>query len=452
MTLRRRMALAAAVAVALTVVVVAAVVYVVVRHDLRGQIDSSLHQSVQRAVGLERSAGRQNQPAPRRLPPGTRVLLERPFGGSATYFEIVTQSGKSLRRGPLLVPVTEHVKRVAAGTSGPFIRDAVVQGTRVRILTTPDAAGNAVIVARPLTEVDHDMFELRWILAIVILSGIAAGGGLGMLVASGVIRPVQRLTGAAEHVARTSDLSQRIELTGSGDELDRLSAAFNEMMVTLGASQKAQRQLVADASHELRTPLTSIRTNVDLLARARDLPSDEREAVLSAARSQLEELTVLIGDLVDLARDGQPEAEDLEDLRLDDVVLDAVARARIHAPAMRFLVSTEPTMVRAARGRVDRAVSNLLDNAVKWSNPDGEIEVTVADGEVMVRDHGPGIPPDDLPFVFDRFYRAAGARRLPGSGLGLAIVRDVAERFGGSVSAANAGDGGACLRLRMPAV
>ena len=319
-------------------------------------------------------------------------------------------------------------------------------------LTAPDAAGNAIVVARPLTEVDHDLFELRVILALVVLSGIAAGGGLGMLVARGVIRPVQRLTDAAEHVAQTSDLTRRIEPTGSGDELDRLSAAFNAMMVTLEASQQAQRQLVADASHELRTPLTSIRTNVDLLARARDLPPDEREAVLSAARSQLEELTVLIGDLVDLARDREPAADELEELRLDDIVIDAVARAQLHAPAIRFVVSTEPTEVRASRGRVDRAVSNLLDNAVKWSAPDGEIEVTVADGEVMVRDHGPGIPEEDLPFVFDRFYRAAGARRLPGSGLGLAIVRDVAERLGGSVTAANAGDGGACLRLRMPSL
>jgi len=448
-TLRRRMALAAAGAVALTVMVTAVVVYVVVRHDLRGQIDTSLHQSALRAVGLEQ-LGR--PPKSRELAPGTKFLLEPPFGGSATYFEIVDRAGKSLRAGPLLVPVTGRTKQVAAGTSDPFIRDAVVKGTSVRILTTPDKAGNAVVVARPLTEVNHDMFELRWILAFVVIAGILAGGGLGMLIASGVLRPVRRLTGAAEHVAQTSDLSQRIELSGSGDELDRLSDAFNAMMVTLEASQQAQRQLVADASHELRTPLTSIRTNVDLLARARDLPPEEREAVLSAARSQLEELTVLIGDLVDLARDGRPGDEELEDLRLDDIVVDAIARARTHAPAMRFVVNTEPTVIRAARGRVDRAVSNLLDNAVKWSSTDGEIEVTVADGEVMVRDHGPGIPDEDLPFVFDRFYRAAGARRLPGSGLGLAIVRDVAERFGGSVSAANAGDGGACLRLRMPAV
>jgi two-component system sensor histidine kinase MprB len=444
MTLRRRMALAAAGAVALTVLVTAIVVYVVVRHDLRAQIDDSLQSSASRAVHLEHAPDRGND--------SSKVLLERPFGGSAIYFEIVTPNGKPLRPGSLLVPVTKRTKSVASGNAGAFLTDEVVQRTRVRVLTTHDPSGNAIVVARPLTEVDHDLFELRVILLLVVLSGIAAGGGLGTLVARGVIRPVQRLTDAAEHVAQTSDLTRRIEPTGSGDELDRLSAAFNAMMVTLEASQQAQRQLVADASHELRTPLTSIRTNVDLLARARDLPPEEREAVLSAARSQLEELTVLIGDLVDLARDREPAAEELEELRLDDVVIDAVARAQIHAPGMRFVVSTEPTEIRGSRGRVDRAVSNLLDNAVKWSAPDGEIEVTVADGEVMVRDHGPGIPEEDLPFVFDRFYRAAGARRLPGSGLGLAIVRDVAERLGGSVSAANAGDGGACLRLQVPSI
>ena len=190
------------------------------------------------------------------------------------------------------------------------------------------------------------------------------------------------------------------------------------MLGALESSRDAQRQLVADASHELRTPLTSIRANVELLERARDMPPGERAEVLGAVRGQLEDLTVLVGDLVDLARPGEREAEPREELRLDEVVADAVERARRHAPATRFALTAEPCMVSGSRGRLARAIGNLLDNAIKWSPPGGPVEVSVAAGEVTVRDQGPGIGVDDLPHVFDRFYRAPAARGLPGSGLG----------------------------------
>jgi two-component system sensor histidine kinase MprB len=282
-----------------------------------------------------------------------------------------------------------------------------------------------------------------------MLGGVALAGGLGFAVSRAATRPLARLTGAAERVTATGELHHRIP-EGTDDEPGRLAAAFNAMLAALEGSRDAQRQLVADASHELRTPLTAIRANIELLERAPGLPPGERAAMLASARGQLEDLTVLVGDLVDLARPGERPVEPPEDLRLDELVADAVERARVHAPATAFELTAEPCVVRARRGRLARAVGNLLDNAVKWSPPGAPVEVRVQDGEVTVRDHGPGIAKTDLPHVFDRFYRAPSARGLPGSGLGLAIVKHVADAHRGTVSAETAPGGGTLLRLALP--
>jgi two-component system sensor histidine kinase MprB len=259
---------------------------------------------------------------------------------------------------------------------------------------------------------------------------------------------VRRLTATAEHVSETRDLSQRIEAAGD-DELARLATSFNTMLEALDRSQDAQRQLVADASHELRTPLTSLRTNVEVLARSGRMPAAERRVVLADLVAQLDELTVLVADLVELARDGGRAEEELEDVRLDELVADALERARRRFPAADFHSELEPTVVRGAPERLHRAVANLLDNAARWS-PSGEpIDVVVRDGELVVRDRGPGIAADDLDKIFDRFYRSPASRGLPGSGLGLAIVRQIAERHGGRVSAERPDEGGALLRLEL---
>jgi two-component system sensor histidine kinase MprB len=280
----------------------------------------------------------------------------------------------------------------------------------------------------------------------VSVGGIGVAAGLGLLVARGAIAPVRRLTAEAEHVAQTQDLSRRMPADDDGDEIDRLGAAFNTMLAALERSREAQRQLVADASHELRTPLTSIRTNIELLGRAKQLPESERAEVVAAASAQLEELTVLVGDLVDMARDGRPADDEAEDVRLDDLVRETAARMN----RVRFEIETEPSLVRGSRTRLARAVANLLDNAAKYAPAGSVVEVTVRGGELAVRDHGPGIAPEHLPHVFDRFYRAPSARGTPGSGLGLAIVRQVAEAHQGTAVAEAAEGGGARLRLRLP--
>jgi len=229
------------------------------------------------------------------------------------------------------------------------------------------------------------------------------------------------------------------------DELASLAVDFNAMLAALDESQQTQQQLIADASHELRTPLTAHRTNIELLARP-DLPAEQRQRVLGAAVRTIGELSTLVGDLIQAARDGRS-VDARHPLALDELVADAVERAQHRAPGLRFESRLEPYRFVGARSRLERAVDNVLDNAIKWSPPGGTVEIRLGAGRLTVRDHGPGIADADLPHVFDRFYRAAAARALPGSGLGLAIVKQAVDGHGGSVTVANAEGGGALLTL-----
>jgi two-component system sensor histidine kinase MprB len=458
---RRRLVLLSAGAVAVAVIVASVVVYFVVRGELRGDIDRRLR-ALQGDVFQRRIAASEGAPLvtraldPGELPreaAGRRVLIlpPAPLGGAPGYAQILRDDGSVV--GPFgqppALPVSARVRRVAAGEENPYLTDMHVAGVHVRVLVSRVGPRTAIQVARPLTEVDDTLRRLLLVLLAVSVGGVGAAVLLGRLVTRSAIAPVAALTDAAEHVTRTSDLSRRVEAPGP-DELGRLASSFNTMLEALEKSVAAQRRLVADASHELRTPLTSVRTNIEALERSGEMPADERADLLRSVVTQLEELSALVGDLVDLARDGKRPAE-LEDVRLDLVAQESVDRARGRAPAAQFETRLDPCLVRAVPAQLHRAVDNLVDNALKWSPPGGAIEVAVAGGEVRVRDRGPGIAADDLPLVFDRFYRAADARGTPGSGLGLAIVRQVAESHGGSVAAANAPDGGACLTLRLPA-
>jgi two-component system sensor histidine kinase MprB len=337
---------------------------------------------------------------------------------------------------------------VATGSQPEFFEDAVVAGLHVRILTAQIGPGLAVQLARPLDEVDRSLHRLAVILFLVSLGGVALAAGTGWLVTRASVAPVRRLTEATEHVIATGDLTQRIETRGS-DEMSRLASSFNAMLEVLERSLTTQRQLVADASHELRTPLASIRTNIEVLSTADGLVAEERRQLMQDVVAQLGELTVLVADLVELARGSEPNLH-AEDVRMDEVVDRAVNQARRRSPSVRFDAELEPSLVGGIPSRLERAVSNLLDNAAKWSEGGGAVEVRLREGELVVRDHGPGIDQADLPFIFDRFYRSTSARGLPGSGLGLAIVRQVAESHGGSVTAETADGGGARFRMRLP--
>jgi two-component system, OmpR family, sensor histidine kinase MprB len=225
-----------------------------------------------------------------------------------------------------------------------------------------------------------------------------------------------------------------------------LAQTFNRTLDVLDSSVQAQRNLVADASHELRTPIATIRANLQLMRDEELLSPEDREALRADVIDELDELTALVGDVVELARGSKPSSEP-GDIRVDEIVTEAIERTRRRAPQLTVVSSLEPTLVRGEGDRVARAVANLLDNAAKWSPPGTAIEVGLRDGTLTVRDHGPGFHEEDLPFVFDRFHRARDARSKPGSGLGLAIVRQAAEAHGGFVQAANAADGGAIMRI-----
>jgi two-component system sensor histidine kinase MprB len=340
------------------------------------------------------------------------------------------------------------VRAVAAGTHGAYFVDVTVQSTHLRMYVAPVAAGAALQIVRPLTEVDSVLGRIGVLLGVVAACGIALAALLGWIVAREALIPVRRLTEATEHVTETHDLSSRIEVDGR-DELSRLAVSFNRMLGELEESEGAQRALVADASHELRTPLTSIRTNVEVLARSEGaLSPEEREQTFRDVVDQLAEMGVLIDDLLSLARGQQPSRTE-EDVRLDLVAADLAERYGRRAPGLQITTHLEESLVRGDPAGLERAVGNLLDNAVKWSPEGSEIEVTVHGAEVAVRDHGPGIAPEDAPHVFDRFYRAPAARGLPGSGLGLAIVKQVADAHGGSVAVEAPAGGGALVRLRL---
>ena len=446
MSFRTRIALAGASAVAIAVVAASAITYVVVRGELLGQFDDSLRaRAATMRLAVSTEGGR------------CRLLVPPPeFGGPATVVQLVRKGGEPCLAGDesVTLPVTDRDREIAGGTSrDTYIRDASAEGQHLRILTQPatDRTGTvvgALQIARSLREVDSALDRIRSILIAIAVAGIALAALLGLLVARAALAPVRRLTRTAEEVTETRDLSRRIEESGS-DELARLASSFNTMLAALESSARSQRQLVSDASHELRTPLTSLRTNIEVLARDEKLPTGEREGLLRDVTEQLEEMTMLVAELVELARGDQGPAEP-EDIRLDLVTADAIERTKRNHPAVAVRADLEETFVHGVRATIERAVSNLLDNAAKWSPPGGEVEVALHDGELSVRDHGSGIADDDLPFVFDRFYRAPSARSMPGSGLGLAIVRQVAEAHGGSVAAEPAEGGGTRLRLTLP--
>jgi two-component system sensor histidine kinase MprB len=429
--------------VALAVVLASVLVFFVVRDQLRGQIDRTLEE---RAAKLAPHPLSEVQSAG-----GESFLFLRPgFGEPNTFVQLVRQNGTTLSsiEGVELPAGTRAVALAAAGEPGEsYFSEATVAGVHVRVLTFAFGPGYAVQVARPLTEVDDTLAQVRLYLLLIAGGGVTLAALLGLLVSGTALAPVRKLTETAERVSETGDLSERIEVEGR-DELSRLAVSFNAMLAALEDSNRAQRQLVADASHELRTPLTSLRTNIEVLASDRALPADERGRLLSDVVEQLGEMTTLIAELIELAR-AEEQTLQAEDVRLDLLAADAVERARRNRPGVAFTTRFEETVVRGVPGTIERAISNLLDNAAKWSPPGAEVEVEVREDRVTVRDHGPGIADEDLPYVFDRFYRARSARGMPGSGLGLAIVRQVAEAHGGGVVAERAEGGGTRIVLTL---
>jgi two-component system sensor histidine kinase MprB len=441
MTLRTRVTLAAGFAVLLAVVGVSIAVYVVERGNLHDQIDKSL---VEESESL-----RHDGPVGRHLRRDAATLPEHLPLVQDVYMQVIDRRGDivtTLDDRPL--PIPAEVKAVARGERPETFLNADVDGTSVRVYVIPIGNEGALQVGRSLTEVEQTLGQLVWTLTLISIAAVLLAALIGRLVAAAATGPIRRVAEAADAVARTGELTHHIEVPG-GDDLGRLAASFNKMLDALGDSLAQQRQLVADASHELRTPLATLRTNVEVLARADELDRDERATLIRDTVAQSGELTRLIGDLVELAR-GDGQEESFAALDLEELTRRAVDAIAPNHPSVAFRVDGVPSPIRGAPGRVSRAVSNLIDNAAKWSPPAGEVEITVRDGTVTVRDHGPGINSGELPHIFDRFYRTPEARTMPGSGLGLAIVKQVAESHGGAVTAESATGGGARFVLQFP--
>jgi len=446
--LRRRLAIACASAVALAILLAAIVVYVVVRSQLLGQVDTELHSQAALAPQLRCNNG--GPPTPT-------------AGGGAPIWQVVNGQAQVLcGDGNVTLPFDSHVQAVANNQSSGYLQDVNLGGTVVRQLTVPISVTNAfgsvpaaLQLARPLSPVDNVLSELRVVLFLLCAGGIALAACLGRLAAGRVLAPLAEVAQTAQHITDTEDLTSRIQYHAD-DEVGQLATRFNAMIERLQGSRaaldesvQAQRQLVADASHELRTPITSLRTNIEVLMAGDALSEADRHRLLADVLEQSEELSALIGDVIELARGDLP-ITSAEDIRLDRLVAESLTRAHRAFPDVRFESSFEPVIVEGVPERLARAVNNLLDNAAHHSAAGGIVEIIVDQRGVQVRDHGTGIDPADLPYVFDRFFRGANSRGRQGSGLGLAIVRQAAVQHGGSVEAANAPDGGAVFMLRLP--
>jgi two-component system, OmpR family, sensor histidine kinase MprB len=454
MTLRTRIAAVASVSVALAVLAAAIGLYVAVRSDLRGEIDSDLRSRAQALVGPPSRADGPGGPVGPGATGGFPGHIEpEPFGAASGYVQFVSPQGEIFVPGgqgaaPAKIALSAEDRVIAMHGSGVSFTNTTIKGTKLRVLTLGSGAAGAVLVAQPLTEVEHELGRLLLILALIGAGGVVLAALLGTLVARTALAPIVRFTQRTELLTGNLDLSRRLEVEGR-DELTRLAESFNGTLDALERSVQAQRHLIADASHELRTPISSLRANIQILGEADRLASAEQESLRADIVAELDELTALVGDVVELARGAAPDGSP-EDVRLDEVVQGTVANARRRGD-LRFEMSVEPTIVLGQADRIGRAVSNLLDNARKWSPDGATVEVVLKDGVLSVRDHGPGFQESDLPFVFDRFYRADDARKLPGSGLGLAIVRQAAEACGGFVQAQNAPGGGALLHVSFGA-
>jgi two-component system, OmpR family, sensor histidine kinase MprB len=469
-TLRTRFTVAVAGAVAAVALAITAVAFFVMRADLTNQVKHELWQ--QQAV-VERLARHYHGD----IPTGWVPQDSDRFGATTAYTQVVTAQGSvwAATGDSGLLPGTSAAAQVAAGQRGPYFTETTLAGVRAMVLTTPLEPGLAVQLAVPVNVMDQELGTIGTTLALLSAAGIGLAALAGWGVARAGLAPVGRLAAVAEQVTATGNPGRRVEVDRT-DELGRLAASFNTMLAALQRSLAAQRQLVSDASHELRTPLTSLRLNAELLASEPGLPEAERQEVLDRMVAQVAELSQLVAGVTELARgetpDGTPgEADGAEDVTATDLVevdfaevaATAVEGARRDWPRTVFVADLEPCVIGGHAERLKTAVRNLLDNAAKFSPPGTAVEVRLHAGELTVRDHGPGIPPGDLPHVFDRFYRAATARGVPGSGLGLAIVRQVAEAHGGTVRAEAVPpqptdpdrppgpDGGTLIRFRLPA-
>ncbi|MFD3682600.1 sensor histidine kinase [Streptomyces sp. NPDC058613] len=455
MSLRSRLTLLGTVAVAIAVTFSAIASWVATRQQLINQLDSNLT-SVQASPGyvqaLLRFCGTQQ--------PGSGAADSSP---TPYTIQVVTADG-TVCTAPGKSPIDVHTDDVAVarGTATTALHDSTAEdGVVMRVATArqnsvPGWATQpfAISIAQPLTVVDDPLRTLSLILLGVAGVGVIGAATAGLAIARAGLRPIARLTETVELISHTGDLSIEIPVDGE-DEINRLAKSFNAMTGALAASRNRQQQLIADAGHELRTPLTSLRTNIELLMRSensgRMLSPVVRSELLTSTKDQITELSSLVADLQELSRQEESGVGRILQIEpLHEIAARAVKRSRLRGPGLIFTENLEHWYVRGDSRSLERAIVNLLDNAVKFSPSNGEVCISLQGGVLEVRDHGPGVSEQDLAHVFERFWRSPAARSLPGSGLGLAIVSQVAAQIGGTVTLQNAPGGGALATFRLP--
>jgi two-component system, OmpR family, sensor histidine kinase MprB len=461
-SLRRRIAGAAALAVAAVTVAISVVGYVSTRSHLVGELQQELWARARpylqpHDAGFDNQQAQPNQPqgGPNHQGRGAHsfgVPTPPAFGAAPGYFQIVHPDGTaSVSAGEeTKLPIDQRVIEIARERHGSFFTHTTVDGVHLEVLTVADPYDPwAIQVALPLTGVDSVLRGLLLPYGLLIAGGVLAALLLGAAISRSALGPIERFLRRTEDVASELDRPRRLEETGP-IELRRLAASFNRTLDALERSIESQRNLVADASHELRTPIAALRSNIQIFLESDRLPAEEQVGLQDAILAELDELTQIVADVVELARGAGP-SDHREQIELDSLVRDAVDRARRRAPQLDFRVELEATIISGSPDRIGRAIENVIDNARKWSPADGLIEVGLHDGTLTVRDHGPGFGEQDLPHVFDRFYRAETARRMPGSGLGLAIVQQAAQAHGGTANVSNAPGGGALVSVSFGA-
>ncbi|MEX1217725.1 MAG: HAMP domain-containing sensor histidine kinase [Acidimicrobiales bacterium] len=448
MTLRAKIAIAMAILTAVTAVIVATTTYVVTDRRVRSEVDQYLNVYVQRYQGPEsrQAALACLANSDRRLPQGGRPLDRDEVEGVA--FQCLDRNGESIAASGIAdLPVDARDKEIAEAGRGTQIRTVETETGTWRVQTVGVTQGGAIQIARDYGETNRVLSSLRLSLFFIVFFASAASALAGWLIARRSTAPLLLLTNAAEEVAITGRLDVDIPVAGR-DEPGRLARSFATMLAALGQSRDQQQQLVQDAGHELRTPLTSLRTNVETLQRYPNLPPETLDIILTDLQSETRELGSLVDELVQLATDTWDD-EPEEQIALDEIVERVAERTRRRTGRIVNVDAVAAPMMGRPR-ELTRAISNLVDNAAKFTDAPTSVDITVRPGFIAVRDHGEGVAEQDQQHIFDRFYRSAGARSKPGSGLGLAIVEQIVRSHGGTVTGRNAPDGGAVFTIEFP--
>ena len=445
MKLRTRFLIATSVIVFLTVSILSVAIYATVSKHLLSEVDNTLDA---RVVAIAESIRPRNNAAPgnrRQRNPLEEALLPIRFD---TVTQVIDPRGNVvIALGQVDLPISNEVIEMVSNPLAQRIRITTqIDGVPYRILSVPILRGGALQLGKDISDIESAKDGILLWLFVLGLLAIAASGSAGWFIARRTARPIQKLAAAAEHIAATRELTTTLDISGDA-EIEQLATSFNTMLVALRLSREQQQQLVQDASHELRTPLTSLRANSELLERE-NLDTETKNLILLDIRAEVDELTALTGELSSLASD-QRLIEQLQIVNLGEAVEEVVERARRRSGRIINLERKSPASIRVRPSQLDRAISNLIDNALKFCPTSQPVDVFVSNNRIEVCDHGPGISDADKPHIFDRFYRAVATRALPGSGLGLAIVKQFADDHDAVVNAVDTPGGGATISIEF---